>query len=375
MKPFERVDAAFAHQPSDRIPIYQAGFSSRAGSYVLGREAYVGGGIQRFREALALWQGEQAHQEYLQRSFADAVEICEKLDLDLVRTIYWRMPRTPSKRIDDNTFEYDNQEVWRFDPPTETYGLVDQGARKELSPEDLRRAARQAMESAEQYDPSADDFPDHLRAIEEFGGRRSVHGGGVGISIPREREWLEAMVLDPDTVGVFLDASAIRAVKNAQVMAQMGLRYCFGGGDFAGNAGPFYSPAVFHELMLPRLKRISDGCHERGVLHLFASDGDLWPVADDLFGASGVDGFYEVDRNFMDTRELRRRFPHLVLLGGVRSGVLHTGTVAEVVTETRTAVEAAREVGGSIVGCSNQIVAPTPEENLWAMMETLEERR
>ena len=26
--------------------------------------------------------------------------------------------------------------------------------------------------------------------------------------------------------------------------------------------------------------------------------GDLWPVADDLFGASGVRGFYEVDRNF-----------------------------------------------------------------------------
>ena len=375
MKPYERVDAAFSHQPPDRVPIYQAGFSSKVGSYVLGREAFVGGGMQRYREAVSLWQGDEAHREYLERSFTDAAEICEKLDLDLVRTIYWRMPRKPASRIDDNTFEYPGGEVWRFDPPTETYGLVDQGDREELSPEDLRRAAREANEREEEYDPTPADFPDHLRALERFRGERCVHGGSVGISIPREREWLEAMVLDPDTVGLYLDAAAKGATKAARVMSEMGLRYCFGGGDFAGNDGPFYSPRLFHDLMLPRLKRISEACHKHGVLHLFASDGDLWPVAEDLFGASGVDGFYEVDRNFMDARQLRARFPRLVLVGGIRSEMLHLGTVAQVIDETRTAIEAAKEIGGSIVGCSNQIVAPTPEENFWAMMETLEKYR
>jgi hypothetical protein len=77
----------------------------------------------------------------------------------------------------------------------------------------------------------------------------------------------------------------------------------------------------------------------------------------------------------MPLRRLRERFPRLVLLGGIRSGVLHRGSEAEVVEETRSAVEDARAIGGCIVGCSNQVVAPTPERNVWAMMETLERWR
>jgi len=381
MLPKERVAAAFRHEETDKVPIYQAGFSSCVGSYVLGREAYVGGGIQQYREACALWEGEAAHQEFVERSFADACEICEKLDLDLVRTIYWRKPQKPSERIDENTFIYgdpDKQqywEVWRFDPPTETYGEVARQPLPEPTPEQMREAAERGVEAAEAYQPTPETFSDHLRALERFGGTRAIPGTGVGIAVPRERVWLEATVLYPDTVATYLDAAAIRGPKNARVMAQIGLPYCFGGGDFCGTRGPFYSPRTFHELMLPRLQAISCGCEAAGAYHLFASDGDLWPIADDLFGRSGVHGFYEIDRNFMDMHDLREHYPHLVLLGGVRSEVLHIGTVEEVIEETRTALETAQELRGCIIGCSNQIVAGTPERNFWAMMETLEEYR
>ena len=53
----ERVLAAFAKRPTDKVPIYQAGFSAKAASYVLKRAAYVGGGRQQWREATALWAG------------------------------------------------------------------------------------------------------------------------------------------------------------------------------------------------------------------------------------------------------------------------------------------------------------------------------
>jgi hypothetical protein len=252
---------------------------------------------------------------------------------------------------------------------------VERSPRPEPCPGDLRRIADETLRAAECRDPSPDDFPEHRRAVARFGAVRGVHGGGIGLCIPREPAWLEAAVLEPETVGRLLDAQVVNARKNVPVMAAMGLRHLFGGGDFAGNRGPFYSPRTFHELMLPRLRSISEACAEYGALHLFASDGDLWPVADDLFGASGVGGFYEVDRDFMPLRRLRERFPRLVLLGGIRSGVLHRGTEAEVIVETRTAVEDAKAVGGCIVGCSNQVVAPTPERNFWAMMETLERCR
>jgi uroporphyrinogen-III decarboxylase len=159
-------------------------------------------------------------------------------------------------------------------------------------------------------------------------------------------------------------------------MAKAGLRFIGGGGDFASNSGPFYSPRAFHELTFPALKKVSDACHKHGLFHMFASDGNLWPVADDLFGASGVDAFYEIDgRAGMDLAKLRQRFPHLTLLGNISSFILHRGAKAEVIAETRACLEAAKQYGSIIVGCSNQIVSQTPIENFWAMMDTLHRHR
>ena len=85
MLPKDRVAAAFEHRPYDKVPIYQGGFSSRVASAVLGREAYVGGEIQQYRESVAMWEGPDAHAEFVARSRRDAWDLVRKLDLDLVR--------------------------------------------------------------------------------------------------------------------------------------------------------------------------------------------------------------------------------------------------------------------------------------------------
>lgn len=380
MLPKERVAAAFEHEPTDKVPIYQAGFSSRVASGVLGREAYVGGGIQQYREAVALWNGQNAHEEFLERSRHDAFELIEALDLDVVRTGYWRMATKPSKRIDEHTFVYgeegDSWRVMRFDPDTELYQVVDRRRTPEPNVDDLQRAVEAMEASAQRYDPRPEHFPDLLAAHERFGDHRAVPGSGIGVCVPREEVWLSAIVLRPDLVSRYLMGQAERAAKTANCMARMGLRHLMGGGDFAGKHGPFYGPDAFHELMLPALQRVSEACHDHGCHHMFASDGDLWPVAHDLFGASGVDCFYEIDRLAgMDLERLRDTFPHLTLMGGIASETLHRGSREEVVEETLDALRVAKERGSIIVGCSNQIVAQTPMENFWAMMETLREYR
>ena len=151
---------ASRRQPTDRIPIYQAVFSSRVASSVLGREAFVGGAIQQYREATALWNGPAAHAEFLERSFADACELCEKLDLDLVRTVYWRWNERPVRKIDERTFEYVNGEIWRFDPDRELYGRF-AGGRGPLGEGEIRR-------KAEDYSPTEADFPDYKRTADGF---------------------------------------------------------------------------------------------------------------------------------------------------------------------------------------------------------------
>jgi len=187
---------------------------------------------------------------------------------------------------------------------------------------------------------------------------------------------LEALALQPQLVGRYLAAQAKRNARNVACQAGMGLRFLQGGGDFAGKNGPLYSPKAFHELMLPALQNVSAACHEHGCFHMFASDGDLWPVAEDLFGASGVDTFYEIDRQAgMDLRTLRKRYPHLTLMGGISSETLHVGTRDEVVAETLSALEVAQAEGSIMVGCSNQVVAQTPIQNFMAMIETINEHR
>lgn len=383
MLPKERVQAAFDKRPTDKVPVYQAGFSSYAGSIVLGREAYVGGGIQQYREARALWEGPDAHAEYLERSRRDACDLCEVLDLDLIRPSYWRMPEKPTRRIDEYTFVYgdeagDNWRVMQFNPATELYQICAQASRSspaEMTLEALERSVAGDLPAPESYRPSVADWPELQFAVERFP-TRACPGYGCGLAIPREPIWLEACALRPDLVARHLDRQLVTVPGNVAVMAELGLRYVCGGGDFAGPLGPIYSPKVFHELMLPRLQRISEICHAAGCYHGFASDGNLWPVADDLFGAAGVDFFYEVDRRAgMDLRRMRESFPQVTLWGGINSATLHIGTPEEVRNEALTALETAQECSGIIVGCSNQIVIGTPPQNIETMFETLRNAR
>ncbi len=376
----ERVMASFEGRDFDRVPIYCAGVSGRIASHVLGRDAFVGHGKQRYRETLALWQGENAHQEFVERTQRDVLELNDALDVDLVRPAYWRYPHKPTRRIDEQTFFYGEEDgnwwVMRFDPETELFQEIDRSPRPEPTIDDVVRAMEQAEAAAEQgTSPTPESFPELVAAIEHFGERRAVHGYGTGVSVPRERHWLEAMALEPDVVRRYLVARAKINCRTIPVMAQMGLKILFGGGDFAGKNGPLYSPGAFHHCMLPALQIVSKCCDEHDCWHFFASDGNLWPVAEDLFGNSGVQGFYEIDRRCeMDLEVLRDTFPHLKLCGGIASETLHMGTVQEVIDETRSALEVARRRGQIVVGVSNQVVPATPLENFDAMMETLHEQ-
>ena len=380
MTPKERALAAFEHRPTDRVPVFHAGFSSWAGSIVLGREAYVGGGIQQWRETAALWAGEEAHAEFVERSRRDALDLTEVLDQDVVRVQYWRMPTRATRKIDEHAFLYGDPDgewqVMRFDAASELYQVVDRSPRSPVMVDDLEREVEAEERGLDRPTPGPEAYAAEVDAMAVFPDR-AVRGRGAGINIDYRRpEWLEAIAMRPDLVERHFEVQKQQALRSLPPQAEIGLQLLAGGGDFASNQGPFYSPAFFHEAVMPRLREVTDAYHARGCYLLYASDGNLWPVADDLFGAAGMDGYYEVDeRAGMGLRQLRERFPDLTLLGGINSHTLHLGTRGEVVAEVSAAMEAAAELGSILVVCSNQIVAGTPDENLEAMVETIDRLR
>jgi uroporphyrinogen decarboxylase len=213
--------------------------------------------------------------------------------------------------------------------------------------------------------------------VESLGGEYALRVGGGSLGVPLgSKTWLHAIIARPDLVSRLFDVQAESAVRSFVPLSQVGAKLIFGGGDLASGHGPFYSPGSFRELMLPRLRRIAEACHARDMFYLFASDGNLWPIADDLFGKSGVDGFYEIDRRAgMDLGKLRARYPGLTCIGNISSYTLHRGTAEEVAAETKSCIEEAKRNNGIIVGVSNQITSLTPRENIFAMLDTIRQLR
>jgi hypothetical protein len=383
MLPRERFRAAFDRASTDRVPVHHIGFSSQVASALLGREVYVGGGIQQWREACALWEGADAHAAFVERSLQDAFDLSVALGHDLVRLHYWRMPQRPTRRIDEHAFLYgDPDGAWcvrRFDPPTETYQVTEQHPTPTVTADYGQLEAQLVAQEAavEDYAPGPEDFAEWRTLFARFGADHALRVDGGHISVPYEPAlWLEAIALRPDLVGRLLDVAVERLRRSVAALAAVGVEYLFGGGDMASNDGPFYSPRAFHDLVAPRLKRITDACHEHGIRYLFASDGNLWAVAEDMFGACGVDGYHEIDRLAgMDLRRLRESYPCLTLLGNISSRTVHRGTADEVKAQTLDCLETASELGGIVVGLSNYAVPGTPAENLEAMLRTIEDNR
>jgi len=375
----ERVMAAFQHQQTDVVPVCHIGFSSDIASTLLGREAYVGGGSQQWREARALWQGKDAHQEFLERSFRDAIDVALAVDNDLVRPSYWRYPSQPTRKLDEYTYLYEhgdesNWKVLNYDPVTEQTHIVDYVSKQ--SAEDLEAVVEAEEKEIEDYQPNEDRFAFEIKAQRLLGHERVIRVGAGGVGIPYRQLWLEATLLRPDLVRRHLAVQVERTRRNVPFLAAHGFRPFFAGIDFAGNDGPMYSPKTFVDLFLPALQQVSEICREHGGYHLFASDGNVWPVADHLFRTAGIDGYYEIDRRAgMDLESLRERFPALVLLGNVSSHTVHLGSKQEVIAEAMSCLELAKRTTGVIVGTSNYFVPHTPIENVMALIETIREHR
>jgi hypothetical protein len=378
MSPRERVLAAFAHKVPDRVPHLEQGVASRVASEILGRPADTGGGEFRRKGLDAALAGAQAHEDYVDCSIRDWCDLVEALDFDAVVTP-WPGGGDVRKRLDENSYllgdeSSDDWEIVRFDASSDTLYAVDSAERRG-GLERLEKKLRAAeIEHGRRQKPSSSDFWPVSRMLDRFRGKRAI-GGPSGIGVPMRSPWLEAIAARPDLIRSHLEKQADTACEQIEVLASMGVDFIWGGGDLAWNGGPVYSPQRFRELVLPPLKRIAAKCRELGLPYFFRSDGILWPIADMLFGESGVHGYGEIDAQAgMDIGEIRRRFPRLLLWGNVDCAkTLVSGTPKQVKAEAIACMEKAG--GGHILGSSNVIHSAVPVGNFLAIVEARDNYR
>ncbi len=172
-------------------------------------------------------------------------------------------------------------------------------------------------------------------------------------------EWLEARNQ--------MELRRVAAIANPELIP-IALTY----DDIAYKTGLIFSPAWLRQHWMPRLKHLVDAWHARDTVCLFHSDGNLWPILDDLVTA-GIDGLNPLEATAgMTVKEVRQRYPQLFLTGGIDvSQLLVYGTPEEVRAACRQAIVDASGVG-YFLGSTTELHWDVRLENAMAMFACAE---
>jgi len=350
------------------MPICEQAFASSVAGAIMGRPMHTGSTELHYEEALAWLKGEAAHEDFVEQVYQDMVALHRYFDFDIF-FLPWRMSARPARQVDEYTFLYGNPEgdynLYQYDPGSRTYGVVKSGQSWESCDEVgeyIRRALKETFPA-----PVLDPFLE--RAQRELG-NEFVVAGGAGMGIPMHAGWLEATVLEPELVGEWLDFNLQNTLAHLAAQKKAGIVLVNGGGDFAFNTGPIYSPVFFKNIMAPRWKKIFDKCRELGLYYIMRSDGNLWPVADSLFGWAKPHAYYECDYDAgMRFGELRSRFPDLVLMGNVSCDLMMRGTPQQIRDRIVECIQAAAP--RMVAATANSILHGTPPENVLALYDAV----
>jgi uroporphyrinogen decarboxylase len=109
--------------------------------------------------------------------------------------------------------------------------------------------------------------------------------------------------------------------------------------------------------------------HARGLRIIKHSDGNLWPILDDLLEA-GFDGIHPIQPQSMDIRDVKAHLEgRATVLGNIDcSFLLPFGSQEEVERAVLETIRAAAPGGGYIISSSNSIHPGVKPENYIAMV-------
>ena len=182
-------------------------------------------------------------------------------------------------------------------------------------------------------------------------------------------------LIDPQFVDAVMDVvleANMRVVRNA---IRAGADIILVGDDYAANEAPLMSPQVFHQFIAPRLKIMVEMVHQEGAYFIKHSDGNLWPILDDILD-TGIDGLNPIEPQAgMDIGRVKQYCGDRVCLSGnIDCGqLLPHGTADQVRQAVIECLRKAAGGGGFIMHSSNSIHSSVNPENYRTMIEATRE--
>ncbi len=147
--------------------------------------------------------------------------------------------------------------------------------------------------------------------------------------------------------------------------------------DVAGQQSLLMSPQMWETYLQPRLKRWCDLIHAHGLRVFYHTDGAARPLLEPILDC-GVDVLNPIQHACpgMDLAELKQEFGSRVIFhGGVdNQSILSLGTVEQVRAEVKNCLRALGAGREGFICCScHNVQAGTPLENIFAMVETVQQ--
>lgn len=226
----------------------------------------------------------------------------------------------------------------------------------------------------EMYDFSV--IPDKLDGWEDF----PIRGGGSEPFLDyknlrgQEQAFLD-LFLNPDIVHYCLDEMfdfCHESTKRIYEQIPGEVTFSYVAEDLGSQTGLLMSPAMIHEFLLPRMKRMMDLAHHHGVYVFFHSDGAIREIIPDVIEA-GIDVLNPIQWRCrgMEREGLKRDFGGKVVFhGGMDNQLtLPFGSEEEVRQEVRDNQNSLGRGGGYVLAPCHNIQPITPIPNILVMYD------
>ena len=177
-----------------------------------------------------------------------------------------------------------------------------------------------------------------------------------------------AVYEQPDLVADLFDLYTDWYARAAVHLCEIGFDFLWFADDIAYKTAPYVSPKTFHDLFLPRFRKVVQNVNLPWIFH---SDGNLFPIMEDLLSL-GMAGLHPLEPEAMNLVELKRRVGNRVcLVGHISVDRLSRGTPEEIDQLVAGAIRVAAPGGGYIAASSNSVTSYCRPENVRAMADAI----
>jgi len=173
----------------------------------------------------------------------------------------------------------------------------------------------------------------------------------------------------PDLVERVMNLYADWQIRVLERLHNMAFDFFWAADDLAYKTGPFISPGQMRDICFPIMKRVAVSIEKPWVFH---SDGNLWPVMDDLLSL-GMNAIHPIEPQAMNIVETQQKIGDRVcLVGNIDlDTVLCRGSLEDVDKAVRYLIANVSENGGHIISSSNTIPSYARPENVIRLGEAV----